>query len=78
MDITDKIKLVIDEKIRPKLALHGGDIHVVDFDRAKMELLLNFSGQCKNCPAADCTFTDLVAVEIKKIIPEIKTVKLAD
>ena len=44
--------------IRPKLALHGGDIRLLDFQDGvlRFELL----GQCSGCPSASITTEELI------------------
>ena len=53
-----EIERVVQADIRPKLALHGGDIRLLDFQDGvlRFELL----GQCSGCPSASITTEELI------------------
>ena len=60
----ERIEQVLDEKVRPALRTHDGDIKVVRV------------GQCSNCPSAVVTAEELVAPPILEAIPELRQVVL--
>ena len=72
----DRIKMVIDKKVRPYLGEHGGDIEVVDIRDGIVKVRL--LGSCKSCPAAKLTFEDIIRTAIIDEVPEIKDVELDD
>ncbi|MBV7273330.1 NifU family protein [Clostridium sp. PL3] len=72
--IEDKIKRVIDEKIKPYLREHNGDIEVIEIENNVLKIRL--LGQCSNCASAKYTVENLVETCIKKAIPEIDRVEL--
>ena len=64
-----KIRQVLDERINPSIASHGGHISLIDVkdDRAYVRL----EGGCQGCGMADVTLKQGVEVEIKNAVPEI-------
>ena len=64
-----KIEQVLDEKVRPILQAHGGEISV---DRLEDQVLyVKMLGQCAGCPAADLTNETVVEAELVKEVPEL-------
>ena len=64
-----RIEEVLDEKVRPSLRAHGGEIHV---DRLEDGVLyVKLLGQCAGCPSADLTNETLVEAELVKALPEL-------
>lgn len=70
----EKIEKVLDEYVRPKLFEHYGDLKLVSFEDGILNIKL--LGKCSNCPSAKFTVEDVIEVELKKHIPEIKQVVL--
>ncbi len=64
-----KIEQVLDEKVRPEMASHGGGI-TVDHLENKV-LYVKLQGQCAGCPSSDLTAEHLVEAELVKALPEI-------
>lgn len=64
-----RIEAVLDEKIRPSLRAHGGEIQV-DHLEDKV-LYVKLLGQCAGCPSADLTNETLVEAEVVKALPEL-------
>lgn len=73
LDMAD-IERVLDERVRPALAVHRGDIRVESFEDGLLRVRL--LGQCSNCPSAMSTTEELVAVELQAALPQIKQVVL--
>ena len=67
----ERIEQVLDEKVRPALRTHDGDIQVDDG-----VLYFRMLGQCSNCPSAVVTAEELVAPPILEAIPELRQVVL--
>ena len=49
--IQDSISRLMEEKIRPFIQSHGGDVQLIDFADGAVQLEL--SGACSGCPSAD-------------------------
>ena len=69
-----KIEAVLDAKVRPQLALHGGDIHSVSCDGGVYRFRL--TGQCAGCPSADLTTETIIREELLSALPELTAVVL--
>jgi Fe/S biogenesis protein NfuA len=64
-----RIEAVLDEKVRPALKAHGGEIQI-DHLEDKV-LYVKLLGQCAGCPSADLTNETLVEAELTKALPEL-------
>ena len=63
-----RIEAVLDEKVRPSLRAHGGEIQIDHLeDRV---LYVKLLGQCAGCPSADLTNETLVEAELVQALPE--------
>ena len=64
-----RIEAVLDEKVRPSLRAHGGEIEIDHLeDRV---LYVKLLGQCAGCPSADLTNETLVEAELVQALPEL-------
>ena len=64
-----RIEEVLDEKVRPSLRAHGGEIQV---DRLEDGVLyVKLLGQCAGCPSADLTTENLVEAELVQALPDL-------
>lgn len=70
----EEIERVLDEKVRPSLHLHGGDIEVLSFEDGVLRF--RFLGQCSGCPSATLTTEQLVQEELAAALPDVKQVLL--
>lgn len=71
---TEEIERILNEKIRPQLALHGGDIRLLDITpdwRARFKL----TGACATCPAAIRTMEELVAETLREYLPALTAIE---
>lgn len=69
----DELQKAIDEKVRPSLQEHGGDIELLEVTAdgyAKVRL----TGACSACPGAQETLSELVETALKEVCPDIKGV----
>lgn len=73
-DILEQIEQLLDERVRPLLATHRGDIRVESFQDGVLRVRL--LGQCSNCPSALDTTQELVAAELRAALPQISQVAL--
>ena len=65
----EKIETVLDEKVRPSLRAHGGELEIDHLESGG--LYVKLLGQCAGCPAADLTNETLVEAELVKALPEL-------
>lgn len=64
-----RIEAVLDERVRPAMRAHGGEIQV---DRLENQVLyVKLLGHCAGCPSADLTNETLVEAELVKALPEL-------
>lgn len=71
MELTvENVERLLEEQVRPSLALHSGDIQVVEL--ADGILKVRFLGQCSGCPSASLTMEELVDAQLKEAFPELK------
>ena len=73
-DLLQAIEKVLDEKVRPDLALHGGNISVTGL--ADSVLSVRLLGQCSNCPSAMYTMESLVREVLMEAFPQLSEVEL--
>ena len=68
MSDLERIEAAMEEKVRPALRSHGGDISIdhVEGKTVYVKLL----GQCAGCPSADLTNETIVEAELKAALPE--------
>jgi len=64
-----RIEEVLDTKVRPEMASHGGGI-TVDHLENKV-LYVKLQGQCAGCPSSDITTENLVEAELVKAVPDL-------
>lgn len=72
----DKIELVLNKDVRPKLKEHFGDVQVLSYENNILKIKL--IGQCSNCPSAKSTVENVIEEELIKQIPEIQQVVLIE
>ena len=64
-----KIEAVLEERVRPALRAHGGEIEI---DRLEEGVLyVKLLGQCAGCPSADLTNETIVEAELVQALPEL-------
>ncbi len=64
-----RIEAVLDEKVRPAMRAHGGEIQVDHLEN--QVLYVKLLGHCAGCPSADLTNETLVEAELVKALPEL-------
>ncbi|HXV35634.1 MAG TPA: iron-sulfur cluster assembly accessory protein [Myxococcota bacterium] len=67
-----RVQQVLDDRINPGLAAHGGMVTLVDVEGARV--VLRFGGGCQGCGMADVTLKQGVSAQLKQQIPEIAEV----
>ena len=68
----EKIKKIIEEKIRPALVMDGGGIDYMGLEGNSVKVRLR--GACHGCPSAQITLQMGVLRVLKQEIPEIEGV----
>jgi Fe-S cluster biogenesis protein NfuA len=68
----ERVKQLIEEKIRPALRMDGGDIDFMGMDGNTVQVRLR--GACHGCPSAAITLQMGVLRALKQEIPEIEAV----
>ncbi len=66
------IQEVLETRINPSVAGHGGHISLIDVDGARA--YIRMEGGCQGCGMANVTLKEGVAVEIQKVVPTIREV----
>lgn len=71
-DTVKMIKKILNEEIRPAVAMDGGDIA---FDKYEDQVLyLHMQGACSGCPSSQITLKEGIQKRLQERIPEIKDV----
>jgi len=72
-DLIKQIKELIDTKVRPAVAMDGGDIIYHSFDKGIV--YLHMQGACSGCPSSAVTLRSGIENMLKHYVPEVKEVK---
>ena len=64
-----RMEAVLDEKVRPALRAHGGEIEIDHLEDGV--LYVKLLGQCAGCPSADLTNETLVEAELVQALPDL-------
>ena len=75
-DIVKQIKELLDTRVRPAVAMDGGDIIFHSFDKGIVYLVLK--GSCSGCPSSTITLKNGIENMLKHYIPEIEAVEQID
>jgi len=68
-----QIKELLDSRVRPAVAMDGGDIIFKNFKEGTVWLELH--GSCSGCPSSTATLKDGIENMLKHYIPEVKEVQ---
>jgi Fe-S cluster biogenesis protein NfuA len=71
-EIETKIRQILDDEIRPAVAMDGGDITFDKYQDGVVYLFLQ--GSCSGCPSSTLTLKMGIESRLREIIPEIKEV----
>jgi NFU1 iron-sulfur cluster scaffold homolog, mitochondrial len=72
-EVTERIKALIDEQVRPAVAMDGGDIVFEGFDEGVVKLKLK--GSCSGCPSSSMTLKAGIQGLLMRMVPEVKSVE---
>lgn len=73
----EKIEEVL-EMIRPRLALHGGDVEFVSFDDISGKVEVRMKGACSGCPLSQLTLKAGIEALLISELPKVKIVEAID
>jgi len=71
-EVETKIRKVLDEEIRPAVAMDGGDITFDKYENGVVYLFLQ--GSCSGCPSSTMTLKMGIETRLRELVPEIKEV----
>lgn len=71
-EIEKRIREILDNEIRPAVAMDGGDITFYGYDKGVVTLHLQ--GSCSSCPSSVLTLKMGVENRLRSLIPEIREV----
>ena len=71
-DIESKIKEILDNEIRPAVAMDGGDITFEKFEDGIVYLYMQ--GACAGCPSSTATLKMGIETRLREAIPEVQEV----
>jgi len=71
-DVLKRVEASLD-RIRPFLERDGGNVKVIEIDDEGI-LSVEFTGACGSCSMSNMTFKNGIEENVKKDVPEIKTV----
>lgn len=71
--LVDRVKRVIDERVNPGVAMHGGRITLVDI--RENIVYVSMGGGCQGCGMAGVTLTQGIKEMIKEAAPEVVDVR---
>jgi Fe-S cluster biogenesis protein NfuA len=69
------IEKVLDEHVRPGLAMDGGGVDVIDWIEATGTVKVRLTGACGGCPMSQLTLQMGVERTLKEYIPQVKKVE---
>jgi Fe-S cluster biogenesis protein NfuA/Fe-S cluster assembly iron-binding protein IscA len=70
--VVEDIERVLEERVRPAIAVHGGRVRVVEFRAGRA--MLEFSGGCQGCGKAPATMKGIVAELLCASLPLVREV----
>ncbi|MFK8039869.1 MAG: NifU family protein [Rickettsiaceae bacterium] len=74
--IEEEIIELINTRVRPSVAMDGGDIEYIAFQDGVVHLKLR--GACSGCPSASITLKDGIESMLQHFIPEVQSVEAAE
>ena len=75
-DIVRQIKQLLDTRVRPAVAMDGGDIVFQDFEDGIVTLQMR--GACQGCPSSTATLKMGIENMLRHYIPEVREVRSAE
>lgn len=66
------------EMVRPRLAMHGGNVDFVDFNEESGVVQVRLQGACRGCPLSQLTLKAGIEALIVAELPEVKEVQAVE
>ena len=73
-EIAKDIKFILEDKVAPAVAQHGGFINYLDFDMDLGVAKLELAGSCSGCAMSKITLQNNVENMLKHYVPEVKAI----
>lgn len=70
-DISKEIVELIEERVKPAVAMDGGDISFVKFDKETGIVYLKLKGSCSGCPSSSLTLQSGIKRMLQHYVPEV-------
>ncbi|MCC6276824.1 MAG: NifU family protein [Oligoflexia bacterium] len=71
-ELAKKIQKILDDEIRPAVAMDGGDVVFDRFENGIVHLFME--GSCSGCPSSSLTLKMGIEARLKELIPEVQEV----
>ena len=71
-EVVERIRRILDQEIRPSVAMDGGDVIFAGFEDGVVEVFLQ--GACVGCPGASATLRFGIEARLREEIPEVTSV----
>ena len=75
-EVVKQIKQLLDTRVRPAVAMDGGDIVFQGFDDGIVTLQMR--GACQGCPSSPATLKMSIENMLRHYIPDVREVRAAD
>ena len=69
----ERVSWVLESRINPMVASHGGVVSLVDVTEEK-DVILRFGGGCHGCGMVDVTLKQGIETQLRELVPEIRNV----
>jgi NFU1 iron-sulfur cluster scaffold homolog, mitochondrial len=73
--IEKEIYEIIEDRVKPAVAMDGGDIEFIKFDKESGVVYVSMHGSCSGCPSSTVTLKEGVVRTLQHYIPEVKDVE---
>ena len=73
-EIAKDIKFILEDKVAPAVAQHGGFINYLDFDMDLGVAKLELAGSCSGCAMSKMTLQNSVEGMLKHYVPEVQSI----
>ena len=70
--VVERIRRVLDEEVRPAVAMDGGDVVFSGFRDGVVEVYLQ--GSCSGCPSSTATLKHGIEARLREAVPEVQGV----
>ena len=74
MNVEQRIEAILEEKVRPMLCSHGGEVRLDGY--ADGVVSVELLGACSGCPSADLSTRGMIEDILRAEVPEVTSVEL--